>query len=101
MSGFTQTLKILTFFFFFNEPLQDLGIPDSTPGPHRILQQQDQHACQEPGPGVGTQPPQVTTSPHLKWAPSSPQFTRNLDSSKLSPLVDRPLAKWLFVTPRN
>ena len=64
MSGFTQTLKFPTF-FFFNELLQDLGIPDSTPGPHRILQQQDQHACQEPGPGVGTQPPQVTTSPHL------------------------------------
>ena len=73
MSGFTQALMFLPLFFvcffgfwsvgFLNEPLQDLGIPDSTPGPHRLLQQQDQHACQEPGPGVGAKSPQVTTNP--------------------------------------
>lgn len=66
MSCFIHTGTEVSYYIFFkNEPLQDLGIPDSTPGSHRLLQQQDQHARQEPGPGVGAKPPQVTTRPHI------------------------------------
>lgn len=70
VAGFTRVLTCLTLpnIQQTNGPFQDLGIPDPTPGPHRLIQQQDQHARQEPGPGVGPEPPQVTTIHGLRAA---------------------------------
>lgn len=86
----TDVIWVLTFLTLSkiqptNELFQDLGIPDSTPGPHRFIQQQDQHARQEPGPGVGPESPQVTTASQAQSSPHYSEWKQSLGASKLKP----------------